>query len=60
MGKDRHRSFSDPVSIFDPARIGESLFRYHWEAGASRPEWVRVSNTVDEEPNEEASPESGV
>jgi tetratricopeptide (TPR) repeat protein len=40
-------------AFFDPARIDESLFRYHWEAGASPPEWMRVFNPIDEESDEE-------
>src|SRR5271170_5091995 len=64
LGADDERKATDiahflTLSAFlDPAKIGESLFRCHWEAG-DRPEWMRVFNPVDEE-SDEGSSESGV
>jgi hypothetical protein len=59
-GKTDIAHFLPLLACFGPATIGESLFRYHWEAGASRLEWMRVFNMVNEEPNEEVSFESGL
>lgn len=35
-------------AFFDPAKIGESLFRHHWEADGSQSQWMYIFSKIED------------
>jgi tetratricopeptide (TPR) repeat protein len=58
--KDEVAHFLTLSAFFDPAKIGESLFRHHWEADGSRSQWMYIfSATEDVDSDDNLSPDGG-
>jgi tetratricopeptide (TPR) repeat protein len=58
--KDEVAHFLTLSSFFDPAKIGESLFRHHWESNGSQSQWMYIfSTTEDVKSDDNLSPDGG-